>query len=118
MELLVLVPAFLRALSVALTSGKFAGWAFKLADISALGALLIELGEEGQQQLQALTDQINGLVQSKEAPTEGEWAQLEQVHQASKQLIEAYLQRQLAAAAPAGVSPPTAVLADGTAHAG
>jgi hypothetical protein len=95
-ELLVLVPAFLRALSIALSSGKFAAWAFKLADISALGALLIETGEEGQQQLQALTAQINTLVQSKEAPTETEWVALEQVHQASKAFLEQYLARQLA----------------------
>lgn len=99
MDLLVLIPSFLRALATALTSPAFSTVRLTsmLADIAALGALLLELGEEGQAKLKALSDHITALVQSGAAPSPDDWAQLGKLHIEARKLIEGYLQEQLAA---------------------
>jgi hypothetical protein len=113
MDLLVLVPAFLRAIATALTSPAFntVRYTAMLADITSLGALLVELGADGHAKLKELADHITGLVQSGEAPSPDDWARLGQLHIEARKLIEAYLQEQLAAPlAGSGLAPPIAEL--------
>lgn len=99
MDLLVLIPSFLRALATALTSPAFSTprYTSMLADITALGALLVELGEEGHAKLKELADHITALVQSGAAPSPDDWARLGQLHLEARKLIEAYVAAQIAA---------------------
>jgi hypothetical protein len=99
MDLLVLIPAFLRAIATALTSSAFATprYTSMLADITALGALLVELGLDGHRKLKDLADHIAALVATGEAPSPDDWARLGQLHVEARKLIEGYLQEQLAA---------------------
>jgi hypothetical protein len=113
MDLLVLIPAFLRSIATALTSSAFATprYTSMLADITALGALLVELGADGHAKLKELADHIAALVSTGEAPSPDDWARLGQLHLEARKLIEGYLQEQLAAPlAGTGIAPPIAEL--------
>jgi hypothetical protein len=103
MDLSVLIPSFLRALAGALTSQAFAGTRFTamLADITALGALLVELGEEGQAKLRELSEHIQAMVIAGQPPTPADWAKLNALHTDARRIIETYLAAQLLPAGPA-----------------
>lgn len=99
MDLLMLIPAFLRAIATALTSSAFATprYTSMLADITALGALLVELGADGHAKLKELADHIAALVSTGEAPSPDDWARLGQLHLEARKLIEAYIAAQVVA---------------------